>query len=135
MRIGILCLTCCCMFAAVSCEKKPTSTDFKNELTLGTGSSGFALTGTGTVFDFPQGGSLQLYWRLESSDDMAGSRVIISIENFAGGVSVSQTYTNSQSYGHIMCSSITITAAGSYRATGTLETGNKQIAAIDFAVQ
>lgn len=138
MRTGIAFLIIFSIFAGMSCEKNPASNEFKNQLTLGTGMSGFTLIGQGTTFNRGNSGSLQLYWRLESATDMAGSDVTIKIDNISSGTPVfyvSQPYANKQSYGHIMLSSITISDAGSYRATGILVTGSKQVATVDFTVQ
>jgi hypothetical protein len=134
MRVGTVVAFCFLIMAGISCEKNPASNDgFKDSLTLGTGMSGFTLTGASTTFT-RIGGSLQLYWRLESAADMAGSDVTITITPVSGGSPVSQTYAHLQSYGHIMLSSINVTAAGSYRATGILVTGNKTVASVDFTV-
>jgi hypothetical protein len=121
----------------------PTKSDnaFSNKLTLGTGLSSanpFNLTGVG--ISFPGGAllPLTLYWRLESSDDMAGSNVTIEIKKLSNATYSSyksQTYPSAQNYGHIMVSSISIDSAGSFRATGILVTGNKTVSSIDFTVQ
>jgi hypothetical protein len=106
-------------------------------LTLGTGMSGFTLTGEGTTFNLIVA-PLQLYWRLETAADMAGSDVTIRIDNITHGTPILdtvETYLHLQDYGHIMVSSIPINSRGSYRATGTLVTGNRQIASVDFTVQ
>jgi len=129
------------LLAAISlfwCSPTSSTSGFSNKLTLGTGQSSanlFNLTGAGTSFT---GAPLTLYWRLESSDDMAGSQVTIDIKKLSGGTFIShqsQTYPNAQSYGHIMVSAINIDSAGSFRATGILVTGNKTISTVDFTVQ
>jgi hypothetical protein len=118
--------------------KSGSNSEFSNRLTLGTGqntANPFNLTGVGISF---AGAPLTLYWRLESSDDMAGSSVIIDIKKAVNSVYSSyksQTYPSSQSYGHIMVSAITIDSTGYYRATGILATGNKTISTVDFTVQ
>lgn len=138
MRFGIIITSTCLLFTGIVCEKNPSSSDsFKNELTLGTGMSGFQLTGVSTTFA-RVGGSVQVYWRLESAADMAGSDVVLSIEKNSAGTwnsYNSQTFPHLQDYGHIMVSSITMTEPGSYRATGILATGNKTVASVEFSVQ
>jgi hypothetical protein len=118
----------------------PTKSDnaFSNKLTLGTGQSAanlFNLTGVSTSFT---GAPLTLYWRLESSDDMAGSQVTIDIKKLSNATYASyksQTFANPSTYGHIMVSAIGIDTAGSFRATGILVTGNKTVSSVDFTVQ
>jgi hypothetical protein len=127
-------LTCC------KKEEKDTENEtdqYSNKITLGTGMSGFNITGEATTF-YLIGGSLNIYWRLESKDDMAGSQVRILISK-----SISSTYqtidtidyNNPQSYGHIMLSSYPHTyGAGSFKATGILLTGSKTIASKEYIV-
>lgn len=137
MRTGIVFISLCLLSIGIVCEKNPSSNEFKNDLTVGTGTSGFQLTGTSATFTLV-GGSVQIFWRLESAADMAGSDVMLSIEKNSAGTWVSynsQMFPHLQDYGHIMVSSITITEPGSYRATGTLVTGNMTVASVDFSVQ
>jgi hypothetical protein len=119
----------------ISCSKKSdsTSSEFSNKLTLGTGlnsSNLFELTGTGTSFVV----NTYIYFRLESVDDMGGSKVRIKIDKQDGTAYNSIDYPNPQSYGHIFLSSFMITAPGSYKATGILVTGTKTIASVNFTV-
>ena len=123
------------------CSPTKSDTGFSNKLTLGTGlnsANPFNLTGEATSF---AGGALlplTLYWRLESSNDMAGSAVTIDIKKLSNTTYLSyksQTYSSTQNYGHIMVSSISIDSAGSFRATGILVTGNKTVSSVDFTVQ
>ena len=110
--------------------------EFSNILTLGTGLNPqnlFQLTGEGTTFTK----NTPIFFRLESKDDMAGSTVRIKIELKTNGTyseNKSFDYPNPQSYGHILLSSFTLDAAGSYRATGILVTGNKTIVTKEFVV-
>jgi hypothetical protein len=138
MRTGIVIMSLCLLSTGIDCEKNPSSSDtFKNELTLGTGMSGFQLTGVSTTFTLV-GGSVQIFWRLESAADMAGSDVILSIEKNSAGTWVSynsQTFPRLQDYGHIMVSSINISEYGSFRATGKLATGDITVASEEFSVQ
>ena len=122
--------------AVISCAKKsdsPTETQYSNKLTLGTGlnpSNPFELTGVGTTFPV----STNIYFRLESTDDMGGSNVLLKIDEQSGTPISSQEYPNPQSYGHILISNFTVTRAGNYVATGILVTGTKTIATINFTI-
>ncbi|MFA6471185.1 MAG: hypothetical protein WCU00_04005 [Candidatus Latescibacterota bacterium] len=108
-----------------------SSSEFSNSLILGTGMSGFTITGQATSFS----DSTVIYWRLESEDDMAGSEVQIQISK-AGSVIYTFPYSNPQSYGHIMLSGFYHTfGKGSFRATGRLVTGSKTVATCDYTVQ
>lgn len=120
------------------CNEKSTESgdEYSNKLTLGTGlnpANLFQLTGEGANFNK----NVPIFFRLESKDDMAGSAVKIKIEvksNGTYGDHKSFDYPNPQSYGHILLSSFTLDAAGSYRATGILTAGNKSIATKEFVV-
>ena len=120
----------------VACSKKSSdSTDeYSNSLNFGTGlnpTNLFELTGVGTVF----AKSTTIYFRLESQDDMGGSAVKIQINKGDGSLYNSFTYTNPQSYGHILLSYFSIPDAGSYTATGILVTGNKSVASQNLTIQ
>lgn len=122
------------LLLAIGCEKDDSPSDtFSNSLTLGTGlnpSNLFELTGEGT--SFPAGS--QIYFRLESKEDMAGSPVRINIK--AAGSDIDNIdYPVLQEYGHIYLSSFTAPEPGNYTATGILTTGNKTIATITFIAQ
>lgn len=125
----------------IGCKKDDASTNsdqYSDKLTLGSGinsSNLFQLTGETTTFT---GTNLNIFWRLESKDDMAGSSVTIKIEKQVSGTYTtvqSIPYPNPQSYGHIMLSSFPWSQKGSFRATGILVAPNKTVAAIDFTVQ
>jgi hypothetical protein len=126
--------------AFTGCKKEEKNTDttdqYSDKLTLGTGASGFSLTGEGTSF-YQIGGSVQLYWRMECKNDMAGANVTINVSQNIGGTWVPKNsfpFTNPQSYGHIMVSSFNHTfGAGSFKATGVL--GSTTIASVEYTVQ
>jgi hypothetical protein len=126
-------------FASLNCNKNPSNANsgYSNQLTLGTGMSGFTLINQGTTFT-RLGTNVTIYFRLESAGDMAGSNVTILVEKNSSGTWSnynSFTFTNPQSYGHILLSSFTMPDAGSFRATGILAAGNVTVASIEFAVQ
>jgi hypothetical protein len=132
MRLLLSTVLFLAVVSGIGCDKNPAGNDFSNELTLGTGQSGFDLTGVSTSFTR----NSIVFWRLESADDMAGSQVIIKIDTITGANVGSSTFNNPQSYGHIMVSQVTVPGnPGSYRATGILATGNKTVAGIDFTVE
>ena len=113
-----------------------TSDQYSNKLTLGTGMNGFDLTGVTTSFS-RIGGVANIYWRLESANDMGGSSVTLAIDRqgSSGWVSYnSTTYPSTQSYGHIMLSNVVVADTGSFRATGILVTGNATVATTNFTV-
>jgi hypothetical protein len=123
--------------SVVSCSKKSevSSSGYTNKLAFGTGlnpSNLFELVGVGT--SFPVSGLI--WFRLESADDMAGSKVRIQIKNSSGILFESPPdFDNSQSYGHIFLSAFSgPSVAGSYTATGILVTGNKTIATLNFTM-
>lgn len=116
-----------------------TNTDqYTDKLTLGTGlnsSIHFQLAGETTSFT---GINLNIFWRLESKDDVAGSTVTFKIEELASGTYTTvQTlpYSNPYSYGHIMLSSFPWSQTGSFRATGMLTLPNKTVASREFTIQ
>jgi len=124
-------------FSGCDESDSPTSTDqFTNKLTLGTGMDGFTITGETTNFSLA-GGYVTIFWRLESSADMAGSNVNIVIHDLSSSSTVNDftfTFTNPQSYGHIMLSSFRFSNSGSFKATAILVNGNSTVASKDFFV-
>jgi hypothetical protein len=123
--------------AVVSCSKKSdstTSTQYSNKLALGTGINPgnlFELTGVGTTFPV----SSLIYFRLESADDMGGSKIRIQIDNQDGTpYTTVPDYDNSQSYGHIFLSGFSLPDKGNYKATGILVTGLKTVASVNFVL-
>jgi|WetSurMetagenome_2_1015567.scaffolds.fasta_scaffold34827_3 hypothetical protein len=144
MKASVIIIISLFFIIASGCKKNssnPASGDsqYSNKLTLGTGVdySKFLISGEGTSF-YKIGGSVQVFWRLESANDMAGSNVNIKIEKQSGGTYLSDTtfsFANPQSYGHIMISSFIITKTGNFRATGVLTNGNTTVASKEFTVQ
>jgi len=123
--------------AVVSCSKKsdsPSASAYSNKLALGTGlnpSNPFELTGVGTTFLV----SSVIYFRLESADDMGGSKIRIQIDKQDGTpYSTVPDYDNPQSYGHIFLSGFSLPDKGSYKATGILVTGLKTVASVNFTL-
>jgi hypothetical protein len=94
--------------------------NYKNSLTFGTGigGNGFALVGESTTFSVGLMGSTgQIYFKLESADDMAGRAVRLYISH---GTYDQKDYPNPQSYGHILLSSFRITDVGTFPVEGVL---------------
>ncbi|MCX6246274.1 MAG: hypothetical protein NTW10_00940 [Bacteroidetes bacterium] len=124
------------LLSVVSCSKKSdsTSTGYSNKLTLGTGlnaTNPFELTGVSTTFPV----STTIFFRLESVDDMGGSKVRIQVDHQDGTPYVTvPDFDNPSSYGHIFLSGFSLPDKGSYKATGILVTGNKTIASINFVL-
>jgi hypothetical protein len=109
--------------------------EFTNALTVGTGLSGFTLVGETTSFS---GAPVQVYFRLESADDLGGSAIEIRVEKKTGGAyQASQTFpfANPQSYGHLFLSSFTLSTTGEYRANGVRVSTGATIASREFVVQ
>jgi hypothetical protein len=99
--------------------------------------SGFTLINEGTAFT-RLGANVTIYFRLESAIDMGGSNVTIKVEKESSGTWSdynSFTFTNPQSYGHILLSAFSMPDAGSFRATGILATGSVTVASKAFTVQ
>lgn len=125
----------------VGCKKDEQTSSpqdqFVDRLTLGSGMSGFEITGETTSFA-RLGSSVTIFWKLESSVDMAGSAVRIRFDRVTGGIAApydSSTYTNPQSYGHIMLSACVFGGTtGTYRAVGVLQSSGRVVASKDFDV-
>ena len=118
-------------------DSSTNSTQYTDNLKLGTGMSASTFTITGETSTFVGTPNNMIYWRLESKDDMAGSAVSIKIEKNSGGTYTtagSFPFTNPQSYGHIMMSAFLWSTTGSYRATGILSATNKIVATANFTV-
>ena len=126
------------------CKKDDTSTNsnsttYSNKLNIGTSVdySKFLIVGETSAFT-RSGLSANIYWRLESANDMGGSSVNIKIEKLSGANYIPDTvanYTNPQNYGHIMISNIALQHTGSFKMTGILVNGNVTIASTNFTVQ
>ncbi len=115
---------------ATSC-KKDDDQSFSNSLKLGTGMSGFNLTGEGTSFS----AGTYIYFRLECEEDMGGSPVRIKVTKSGTGTSTDFNFPSLQDYGHLYLSSFSVAEPGSYTATGILTASNSTIASISFTVQ
>ncbi len=105
---------------AVAVAANITPVTYKNSLTFGTGlgSTGSDLIGEGSTFSIATMGSTgQLYFKLESADDMAGRTVRISIN---GGAYSQKDYANPQTSGHTLLSSFRITDVGTFTVDGSL---------------
>ena len=124
------------VLSLAACKKSSSDTPvnpYSNKLTLGTGISttnAFDLIGVGTTFS----ASSSIYFRLECADDMGSSSVTITIDKADGTPYQTFSYESLQSYGHIYVSAFNVKDPGSYKATGTLLTGNKTIASQSFTV-
>jgi hypothetical protein len=118
-------------------DKKSTQpTDsFVNQLSLGTGMSGFNLVGETTAF---HGVPVTITFRLESQADLEGSQVQIRVEKLVSGSYASFntfSFPNPQSYGHILLSSFTIGETGQFRATGIKVSTTTAVASREFSVE
>ncbi|MBI5838150.1 MAG: hypothetical protein HZB25_13005 [Candidatus Eisenbacteria bacterium] len=114
----------------------PSNDTFTDKLTLGTGMSGFNITGETTAFHIAAA-SVTIYWRLESNLDIGGSQVRIRMESISGGVYTpvdSASYGNPQTYGHIMVSSYPWTRTGAFRAVGIIQSTGRVVGTKEFAV-
>jgi hypothetical protein len=103
------------LFASVGCG---SGSSFQDSLRFGTGigGNGFDLVGESSSFSVTTLGTTgQIYFRLESAQDMGSRAVRLYINYAAGGVNYWQNdYPSIQSYGHIFLSSFRVTDAGSY---------------------
>jgi hypothetical protein len=84
-----------------SCEEK---SEFSDKLTLGTGMSGFTITGESSTFT-QTSGSVVIYYRLESEEDMAGRTAVLDFETSSGSLINTITRPQAQEYGHLQLSS------------------------------
>ena len=116
-RALVLSFVAFCLATAAGCGGG-SSSGYKNNLTFGTGlaGNGFQLANENTTFSLAMlGTQAQLYFRLESSDDMAGRAVRLYFDSITN-----KDFTNPQSYGHILLSGFSITNAGTYNVQGYL---------------
>ncbi len=139
MRLFPFLLAGISLMLLVSCagEDDPTTVQFTNKLTLGTGTnaSNSALTGETTEFR-ALGGVAVVYWRLESAADFGGADVALRIEKLIGGTYTAiDTHTTAANYGHVVVSSISIANAGKFRATGFIAATSAEVASTTFSVQ
>ncbi len=109
-----------------ACKKEETS-EFQDELKLGTGMSGFDLTGEATTFTMTEG-SIFLYFRLESEEDMAGRPVVLDFLTSGDALINTITRDQAQEYGHIMLSSFEwLGGTGNFKINAYLAEGNDKI--------
>jgi hypothetical protein len=141
MRSIVLTIAVLSCVVLSSCKKDDATTNtdtYTNKLTLGTGAnvSNFTLTGEGASFS-RLGGVAVIYWRLESAADYGGAGVSIKIEKQSGSAYTTvgtYPYANPQNYGHIIISSISVSDAGTFRATGLLTATSAVVATAAFTV-
>lgn len=106
------------------CTKESQYTD---SLKLGTGMSGFDLTGEGNDFIMTDA-SIFLYFRLESADDMAGRTVVLDFLTSGDNLINTITRDQAQDYGHIMLSSFEwLGGKGTFKVNAYLADGNDKI--------
>jgi hypothetical protein len=119
LRKAFLFVTLSCAFFLGACGSNTNTSEFKNSLTFGTGlgPTFFDLIGESTTFSVGLMGTTgQIWFRLESADDMAGRAVRLYIN----GTYAQKDYVNPQSYGHILLSSFRITDVGTFTVKGYL---------------
>lgn len=134
--ISKLVLVSIVLFGFIHCEDDNNDSDFKDELKLGTGMTGFELTGEDSTF-IQTGGSIFLYFRLESKEDMAGRTVVLDFLTSGGSLINTITRPNPQEYGHIMLSSFEwLGGTGNFTVKGYLadSTDKVLIATRDFRI-
>jgi hypothetical protein len=115
--------------------KKNTS-EFTDELKLGSGMSGIELTGESSTFTLIDA-SIFLYFRLESKDDMAGRTVVLDFLTSGDDLINTITREQAQSYGHIMLSSFEWWGGtGNFKINAYLADGTAKIfiATTDFTI-
>jgi len=113
----MLCLLSTSFAAASGCGGGDSSS-FRNSLTFGTsfGGTGFDLVGESKTFSLTALGSPpQLYFKLESAEDMAGRAVRLYFDSITN-----KDFTNPQSYGHILLSAFAVSNVGTYDVQGYL---------------
>jgi hypothetical protein len=116
------------------CKKEED--EYVDDLRLGTGMVGFDLTGEASTFIMTEG-SIFLYFRLESADDMAGRTVVLDFLTSGDALINTITRDQAQDYGHIMLSSFEwLGGTGNYKINAYLADGNDKIfiATTDFTI-
>ena len=103
------------LFSSAGCG---SGSSFQDSLRFGTaiGANGVELVGESSAFSITALGTTgQIYFRLESAQDMGGRAARLYINYAAGDAPYWQKdYPNPQSYGHILLSSFRVTDVGSY---------------------
>jgi hypothetical protein len=138
---------CCLVFVVLAltilgCKKDeaPTSAgdQFVDELTLGTGMSGFSISGEAATFTKdPVSNEASIYWRLECKDDYGNQGARLRIEKLVSGAYQSYKTIDppvAQNYGHIYVNGPVTVAVGSYKATGIHIGSGRTVAVVDFVV-
>ena len=113
----VLSLLSTCLAAAVGCGGGDSSS-FKNSLTFGAslGGTGFDLIGESKTFSLAALSTQpQIYFKLESADDMAGRAIRLYFDSITN-----KDFTNPQSYGHILLSAFAASNVGTYDVQGHL---------------
>ena len=118
-----------------SCKK--SSSEFSDKITLGTGASGFTITGESTSFT-QVSGSVIIYIRIESEEDMAGRTIVLDFETASGSLINTITRPQAQDYGHILLSSFDwLGDKGNFTVNAYLADGTEKIliTSQDFTIQ
>jgi hypothetical protein len=116
--------------------KKDNTSEFNDELKLGTGMIGFDLTGEASTFTLTDA-SIFLYFRLESKDDMAGRNIILDFLTSGDNLINTITREPAQNYGHITLSSFEWEGGtGNFKINAYLDNGADKlfIATTDFTI-
>jgi len=117
----------------------PGGDQFVDKLTLGTGMSGFSITGeTATFTKDPISGEASVYWRLECKDDYGNQGARLQIDKLVTGSYQSYKTIDppvTQNYGHIYLNGPVTVAAGTYKATGVHIGSGRTVALVNFLVQ
>ena len=137
---------CIVLFALVltfvSCKKDEASTtptdQYADKLTLGTGMSGFVISGETVTFTKNPSNSLaSIYWRLECKDDYGNQGARLQIDKSVSGAWQAYATVNPpvlQDYGHIYVNGPVKIAVGTYRATGIHIGSSRTVAVVNFVV-
>lgn len=128
MKTKILILfTFASLIVCNSCDKKESEPEFKNEITLGTGlnhANYFELSGVSSEF-YSVGGSAIIYFKVESSEDIAGNAILLEFRTMSNGLINSISRPSTQDYGHILISSFEwMWEAGTYKAQAYIVKGD-----------
>jgi hypothetical protein len=113
----LLFVTCFSLVFFNSCSKKEGESEFKNQITLGTGlnySNYFELTGVSSDF-YLVNGSVIIYFKVESKQDIAGNAIMLEFRNLQNEVIHTISRPSTQDYGHMLLSSFEWTqSVGTY---------------------
>lgn len=142
MKTKLVCLTILmtslisgCDYSIDNSSDAGTATSYTNRIAVGTGMSGFSLSGQATTFYTPIS-SNTLYWKLESTQDYNSSALQIGLEKWVSGAYSGLTTANvSSATGHYALSGITVSSTGNYRITGYMVSPSVTVASATFNVQ